>query len=113
MKINWKSWQTYFIIAWAIPFIIYGGTKPPPVVTTEGIKLKSVWQTPHHVDLEWQSTDERVAASPIKIQTWNDVQKIWVTSAELPAGSTSYRYEKFTCDRTYRWRVAAEVTEGE
>ena len=113
MKINWKSPKTYILALFAIPAIMYGGSKPdvPPVVTTEGITLKSVVATANYVDMTWESTDDRVTDKAVDIQRYNDETKEWVTCGTVPAGTTSYRYERFTVDRTNRWRIACDVTE--
>lgn len=100
-------------VLFGTPFYIVGATKPdtPPVIVTDGIELKRVTATANDVTLEWETTDERCAGRPFEVERLNPASLKWEKIADVPAGSTSYVYRRFTVDQTNRWRISCNVSE--
>lgn len=101
-----------FLAAIIIPVFIYGSTKPDtPVVVTDGIKLVSVKASSSSVVITWEATDERCSGKPFTIERQNPETRLWTRVAEVPNSVNTYTYEKFTVDRTTKWRVSCDITE--
>lgn len=92
--------------------IVWGGTKPepPPVVTEEGINLKTVVQSPHKVYFAWEAEDDRIPAGAtfiIQNQIGGDWHKLGETTNHW------FESESFTINRKNRFRIMTDITENE
>lgn len=101
------------LVPFVVALVVHGSTKPSPVVTEEGIRLTRCDVTSKHVDVAWETTDERVVpgVTVFRVQAMHDGGAGW-RDVETTT-NTSARINRFTVDRTYRWRICVDVTPEE
>lgn len=99
------------LVPFAATLYVYGSTKPdvPPVVVQKGIKLTMCVQNSRQIRFEWIAEDDRIAEGAV-YYVQEMVNGVWVTVAETT--NTYYELIGFTIDRTRKYRITTDVTEG-
>ena len=103
-------WVRRLLLApFAVAMFVYGSTKPPPVITEEGIRLTRCDVTSRRIDVAWESTDARIVPG----ETVFCVQASFDGAPFRDVATTtnlSARIMRFTVDRNALWRIRADVT---
>lgn len=97
------------LVPFVVAMIVHGSTKPPPVITEEGIRLTRCDVTSRLVDVAWESTDARIVPG----ETVFFVQASFGGAPfrdVLATTNFAARIALFTVDRDARWRIRADVT---
>lgn len=103
-------WVRRLLLApFVVAMIVHGSTKPPPVITEEGIRLTRCDVTSRRIDVAWESTDARIVPG----ETVFCVQASFDGAPFRDVATTtnlSARILRFTVDRNALWRIRADVT---
>lgn len=122
MRVLRKSPRLVVPLAFAAALCVYAANKPPqppPVHTEQGIKVTQQALTSRHLDLAWETTDERIRVGAdtfvvrgrVKPGKGVGVVQKWMELARTL--DTHVRIGKFMCDKTYEIQIYVDKTPAE